>query len=82
MYTIPFGKTLQPRMGATWSYNGKDTVYASYARYVPAASSLPRAASWARNLRSRSTPTSTQNGVLLRRRPLCLVRRASCSCPT
>ena len=49
MYTIPFGKTLQPRVGATWAYNGQDTMYASYARYVPAASSLPRAASWARN---------------------------------
>jgi hypothetical protein len=50
MYKIPFGKTLQPRVGVNWSYNGKDTVYASFARYVPAASSLPRAASWARNL--------------------------------
>ena len=37
-------------LGATWAYNGKDTVYASYARYNPAASSLPRAASWDRNL--------------------------------
>ena len=50
MYTIPFGKTLQPRVGATWAYNGRDTVYASYARYTPAASSLPRAASWDRNV--------------------------------
>ncbi len=50
MYKIPFSKTLQPRVGATWAYNGKDTIYASFARYVPAASSLPRAASWARNL--------------------------------
>jgi hypothetical protein len=50
MYEIPFEKMLQPRVGATWAYNGKDTVYASYARYNPAASSLPRAASWDRNL--------------------------------
>jgi hypothetical protein len=50
MYKIPFGKTLQPRVGATWAYNAKDTIYASFARYTPAASSLPRAASWARNL--------------------------------
>jgi hypothetical protein len=49
MYSIPFGKTLQPRLSTTWSYNGRDTVYASYARYVPAVSSLPRAASWDRN---------------------------------
>jgi hypothetical protein len=50
MYEVPFDKMLQPRLGATWAYNGKDTVYASFARYNPAASSLPRAASWDRNL--------------------------------
>ena len=50
MYDIPFSKMIQPRLGATWAYNGNDTVYASYARYNPAASSLPRAASWDRNL--------------------------------
>ena len=49
MYEIPFSKMIQPRVGATWAYNGKDTVYASYARYNPSASSLPRAASWDRN---------------------------------
>ena len=42
--------TLQPRLGITWNYAGEDTVYANYARFVPSASSLPRAASWARNL--------------------------------
>ena len=50
MYDIPFSKMIQPRLGATWAYNGKDTVYASFARYNPAASSLPRAASWDRNV--------------------------------
>jgi hypothetical protein len=50
MYDIPFSRMLQPRVGATWAYNGDDTVYASYARYNPAGSSLPRAASWDRNL--------------------------------
>jgi hypothetical protein len=50
MYDIPFSKMLQPRVGATWAYNGSDTVYVSYARYNPAGSSLPRAASWDRNL--------------------------------
>jgi carboxypeptidase family protein len=50
MYEIPFSKMLQPRLGATWAYNGNDTIYAGYARYNPAASSLPRAASWDRNL--------------------------------
>ena len=50
MYEIPWTKTIQPRLGATWAYNGSDNVYASYARYVPAASSLPRAASWDRSI--------------------------------
>ncbi len=48
MYEIPWDKQIQPRLGATWAYNGTDNVYASYARYVPAASSLPRAAAWDR----------------------------------
>ncbi|MGB2715862.1 MAG: carboxypeptidase regulatory-like domain-containing protein [Vicinamibacterales bacterium] len=50
MYDIPFSKMIQPRVGATWAYNDRHTVYASFARYTPAASSLPRAASWDRNL--------------------------------
>ena len=50
MYEIPISKMIQPRLGVTWAYNGKDTLYASYARYNPAASSLPRAASWDRAL--------------------------------
>jgi hypothetical protein len=50
MYEVPFSKMIQPRLGATWAFNGRNTVYASYARYNPAASSLPRAASWDRNL--------------------------------
>jgi hypothetical protein len=49
MHEIEWSKQIQPRLGATWAYNGDDTVYASYARYNPAASSLPRAASWDRN---------------------------------
>ena len=49
MYEIPFKKLIQPRVGATWAYNGRDTVYGSFARYNPAASSLPRAASWDRS---------------------------------
>ena len=50
MYNIGFGDMIQPRLGATWSWNGRDKAYASYARYNPAVSSLPRAASWDRNL--------------------------------
>ena len=64
MYQIPFKKMLQPRLGTTWAYNGKDTVYASYARYNPAASSLPRAASWDRNLTGTFVDVHfDQNGV-------------------
>ncbi|MCH9650635.1 MAG: carboxypeptidase regulatory-like domain-containing protein [Deltaproteobacteria bacterium] len=51
MYEVDFDEMIQPRLGATWSPNGVDSVFASVARYYPAASSLPRAASWARNLR-------------------------------
>jgi Carboxypeptidase regulatory-like domain len=50
MYEIPFSKMIQPRLGATWAYDGVNTAYFSYAKYNPAASSLPRAASWDRNL--------------------------------
>ncbi len=49
MYEIPWDKMIQPRVGATWAYNGSDNVYVNYARYNPAGSSLPRAASWDRN---------------------------------
>ena len=51
MYEIDWDKMIQPRLGATWAYDGTNTLYASFARYNPAASSLPRAASWARNER-------------------------------
>jgi hypothetical protein len=50
MHEIDFDEMISPRLGATWSANGRDVVYGNYARYYPAASSLPRAASWARNL--------------------------------
>jgi hypothetical protein len=49
MYEIPWEKQIQPRFGVTWAYNSRDTVYASYAKYNPSVSSLPRAASWDRN---------------------------------
>jgi hypothetical protein len=64
MYELGFGDMLQPRVGATWAYNGEDTVYASYARYNPAASSLPRAASWDRNVAANINAYFDRNGVL------------------
>ncbi len=50
MHNTPFKDMIQPRLGATWAYNGSDTVYGSFARYNPAANSDARAASWDRNL--------------------------------
>ena len=75
MYEVPFSKMIQPRLAATWAYNGKDTVYASYATYNPAASSLPRAASWDRNVVVTVNAYFDQNGVLFGTDPL-----ASSSC--
>ncbi len=49
MHEIGFGDALQPRLGIVWAYSGANTVYGNFARYVPTAGSLPRAASWARN---------------------------------
>ena len=62
MYELDFADTLQPRLGAVWAYNPSNTVFASYARYVPAASSLPRAASWARNAAGQVNAYFDQNG--------------------
>jgi hypothetical protein len=70
MLNIGFGKMIQPRLGATWAYNGKDTIYASYAKYNPAASSLPRAASWDRNVATTINGNFDQNGVLINVAPV------------
>lgn len=65
MYEIPFEDMIQPRLGVAWAYNGNDTVYASYARYNPAANSLPRAASWDRALTGKFVDAHfDENGVL------------------
>lgn len=50
MHDYRWSKEVQPRLGATWAYNGNDTVFASAGRYIPAANSDARAASWDRNL--------------------------------
>jgi len=50
MHEWTWGQGIQPRLGATWAYNGSDTVFASLARYMPPANSDARAASWDRNL--------------------------------
>jgi hypothetical protein len=70
MYVLPLSKMLQPRLGATYAYDGTNTVYGSYAKYNPAASSLPRAASWDRNLAATIQANFDANGVLFNNTPL------------
>ena len=50
MHKFGWGQMIQPRLGATWAYNGTDTVFANLARYNPPANSDARAASWDRGL--------------------------------
>jgi len=70
MYDIGWGKLIQPRVSATWAYNHRDTLFASYAKYNPAASSLPRAASWDRNLATTIRAYFDENGVLFATDPV------------
>jgi hypothetical protein len=65
MHRTPFSDMIQPRVSANWAYNGSDTLYASYARYNPAANSDARAASWDRNLFREINVYFDQNGVIL-----------------
>jgi hypothetical protein len=69
MHTFGFGQMIQPRLGTTWTYNGRDTVYASFARYEPAANSDARAASWDRNLVAQVNAYFDQNGNLFASAP-------------
>ncbi|HMJ84392.1 MAG TPA: hypothetical protein VK504_14530, partial [Vicinamibacterales bacterium] len=50
MHKFQLTDMIQPRLGATWAYNGRDTVFVSTARYMAPANSDARAASWDRNL--------------------------------
>ncbi len=50
MHEWSFEDMIQPRLGATWAYDGTNTLWTSYATYHPAANSDARAASWDRNL--------------------------------
>lgn len=62
MHEIKFKDALQPRLGVVWAYQGANTVYANFARYIPTAGSLPRAASWARNSAALINVYFDQNG--------------------
>lgn len=65
MHDFGFKKMIQPRLGATWAYNDKDTLFASYAGYNQAASSLPRAASWDRGLQNTINVNYDANGKVI-----------------
>jgi hypothetical protein len=70
MYTVPWSKLFQPRLSATYAYDGKNTAFVSYAQYNPMASSLPRAASWDRNLATTIQSYFDANGNLFANDPL------------
>ena len=65
MHEFKFSDEIQPRLGATWAYNGRDTVWTSFARYNPAANSDARAASWDRNLVTSINAYFDTNGKLI-----------------
>lgn len=62
MYTVNWSKMIQPRFGVKWDYSDTSSVYVNFARYNPTASSLARAASWARNLRKTIKVSFDANG--------------------
>jgi hypothetical protein len=70
MYDVPFSKMIQPRLGVTWAYDGTNTVFVSYAKYNPAANSLPRAASWDRNINAAINAYFDANGNLFATDPV------------
>lgn len=65
MHTFDWKDMIQPRLGATWAYNGRDTVFASVARYNPPANSDARAASWDRGLVQTVNAYFDVNGKLI-----------------
>ena len=62
MYEVDWEDMIQPRLGMTWDFSDTSSFYLNYARYNPSASSLARAASWDRNLRSRIDVFFDANG--------------------
>jgi hypothetical protein len=70
MYEVPWKKLFQPRLSGTWAYDGKNTAFVSYAKFNPMASSLPRAASWDRNLATTIQSYFDANGNLFANDPL------------
>nr|WP_158217358.1 carboxypeptidase-like regulatory domain-containing protein [Microbulbifer agarilyticus] len=70
MYRVDWKDMIQPRLGVTYRYNdAEDTVFLNYAHYNPQASSLARAASWARNTRRSLNVYFDENGDYLAYQP-------------
>ncbi|MEP1741811.1 MAG: carboxypeptidase regulatory-like domain-containing protein [Kangiellaceae bacterium] len=69
MYSINWKDMIQPRLGVTWAYHQQDTVFANFASYNPEASSLARAASWARNTRATLNVDFDENGDFIGAEP-------------
>lgn len=65
MHEFKFSDMIQPRLGATWAYDGTNTAWVSYAGYNPAANSDARAASWDRNLVRQISAYFDANGKLI-----------------
>ena len=62
MHTTNWSDLIQPRLGVSWEYEEGSTIFANYASYNPEATSLARAASWARNTRRTINVYFDQNG--------------------
>lgn len=65
MKDIKMSDMIQPRLGVNWDITDRTSVFANYARYNPPASSLARAASWARNLARDIDVQFDENGDFL-----------------
>ena len=62
MKKVKTSDMIQPRLGVLWDINDRTSMFANYARYYPSASSLSRAASWARNLQRTIRAYYDENG--------------------
>lgn len=62
MKDIKMSDMIQPRLGVNLDINDQWSAFANYARYNPSASSLARAASWARNLATDIRAYYDENG--------------------
>ncbi len=69
MYQTDWTDMLQPRLGVKWNYEGENDVFANFAIYNPATSSLARAASWDRNTRSELDVEFDANGNVIYAEP-------------